>query len=72
MLLFLTAASLAGSAPAPAARTTPLRQARATVTIMRAVRVGAVAPTPEDSVKRLADVRESDGTLHSLPLIEFY
>ena len=42
------------------------------VTIVRAVRVGAALPTPEDSVKRMAGVRERDGTLHSLPLIEFF
>ena len=72
MLLFLTAASLAGTTPAPAVQVNALRQAQATVTIVRAVRVGAALPTPEDSVKRVSAVRERDGTLHSLPLIEFY
>ena len=72
MLLFLTAASLAVAAPAPAVRTSPVRQAQAMVTIMRAVHVGETLPTPEDSVKRISDMRERDGTVHSLPLIEFY
>ena len=72
MLLFVTAASLAAAAPAPIVRASPVRQAQAIVTIVRAVRVGAALPTPEDSVKRMSGVRERDGTLHSLPLIEFY
>lgn len=72
MLLFVTAASLAAAAPAPVVRTSAVRQAQAMVTIVRAVRVGAELPTPEDSVKRMSEVRERDGTLRSLPLIEFY
>lgn len=72
MLLFLTAAALAGSTPAPVVRAAPVRQARAMVVIVKAARVGAKLPAPDDSVKRVAEVRDRDGTLHSVPLIEFY
>lgn len=72
MLLFLTAASLGAASPAPAVRASPVRQARAMVTIVRAVRVGAALTAPEDSVKRVSEVRERDGTRQSVPLIEFY
>jgi len=72
MLLLLTAASLAGSTPEPAVRATPVRQARAIVVIVKASRVGDRLPVPEDSVKRVSDVRDRDGSLHRLPLIEFY
>ena len=72
MLLLLTAAALAGSAPAPIVRAAPPRQAQAMVVIVKAARVGATLPAPEDSVKRVAEVRDRDGALHSLPLIEFF
>ena len=72
MLLLLTAAVLAGFAPEPAVRAAPVRQARAMVVIMKATRVGERLPVPEDGVKRLSDVRDRDGLLHRLPLIEFY
>ena len=72
MLLLLTAAALAGSAPAPTVRVAPLRQLRAMVVIVKAAHIGALRPAPEDSVKRLALVRERDGTLRSVPLVEFF
>ena len=72
MLLFFTAVAIAGTAPVPSVQAAPVRQARAMVVIVKAARAGAVLPTPEDSVKRVAEVRDRDGTLHSLPLIEFF
>lgn len=72
MLLFFSAVALAGTGPAPGVHAAPVRQARAMVVIVKAARVGATLPTPEDSVKRVAEVRDRDGTLHSLPLIEFF
>jgi hypothetical protein len=72
MLLLLTSAALAGSAPTPTVRATPLRQAHAMVVIVKAAHIGATRPAPEDSVKRLSIMRERDGTLRSLPLIEFF
>jgi hypothetical protein len=72
MLLLLTAAALAGSAPEPAVRATPARQARAMVVIVKAARIGERLPVPEDGVKRLSNVRDRDGLLHRLQLIEFY
>ena len=72
MLLLLTSAALAGSAPAPTVRATPLRQARAMVVIVKAAHIGALRPVPEDSEKRLSIVRERDGTLRSVPLVEFF
>jgi hypothetical protein len=72
MLLLLTSAALAGSAPAPTVQATPLRQARAMVVIVKAAQVGALRPVPEDGVKRLSIVRQHDGTLRSAPLIEFF
>jgi len=71
MLLLLTSAALAGSAPAPTVRAAPL-QARAMVVIVKAAHIGATRPAPEDSVKRLSIMREHDGTLRSVPLIEFF
>ena len=71
MVLLLTAAALAGSAPAPTVRAAPL-QARAMVVIVKAAHIGATRPAPEDSVKRLSIMREHDGTLRSVPLIEFF
>ena len=71
MLLLLTSAALAGSAPAPTVRAAPLRQARAMVVIVKAAHIGATRPAPEDSVKRLSIMREHDGTLRSVSLIEF-
>ena len=42
------------------------------VVIVKAAHIGATRPAPEDSMKRLSIVRERDGTLRSLPLIEFF
>ena len=42
------------------------------VVIIKAARVGERLPAPEDGVKRLSAVRDRDGSLHRLPLIEFY
>jgi hypothetical protein len=42
------------------------------VVIIKAARVGAALPVPQDSIKRLSAIRDRDGTLHSLPLIEFF
>jgi len=42
------------------------------VVIVKAAHIGALRPAPEDSVKRLSIVREHDGTLRSVPLVEFF
>jgi len=42
------------------------------VVILKAAHIGALRPVPEDSVKRLSIVQDRDGTLRSVPLIEFF
>jgi hypothetical protein len=42
------------------------------VVIVKAAHIGATRSAPENSVKRLSTMREHDGTLRSVPLIEFF
>ena len=72
MLLFLAAAVLGNAQPAAAERPVMVRQARATVVILRPAHVGANLPAPEDSVTRVSSVRERDGTQRALQLVEFF
>ena len=68
LLLFLAAAG------SPAAdRTLPVEPATVTVRIVRAAEIRGDRLEPlEGSVKRTARVRESDGTLRTASLVEFY
>ena len=71
LLAFLAAATSAPAMePRPVAAETP---ARASVRILRAavIRRDKLEAT-EESVKRTMSVRESDGTLRTASLIEFY
>ena len=42
------------------------------VVIVEAARVGATLPLPQNSIKRQSAIRDRDGTLHSMPVVEFF
>jgi hypothetical protein len=71
MLSLLLAAAAAGTASNPSATMGPVRQARATVRIVRPtpIRFGFA---PEEGVVRTASVRERDGAVVVGDLVEFY
>ena len=74
MLSLLASAALLQAVSDPPPATRPDRQARASVTILRAeaVRFGAPAPADRSSIVRGSTARNRDGSRQPLTLVEFY